>query len=116
MRMWIGVSPSEMCRKHLLGEHVELHMMVGSIRKGKSLAGFFRNRLIFPESIEARHDLISEEMINRGYQHRSVLPDYDYSNLSYPWPSRKDFKSNRIELATRCADCLIKMFLKGQEV
>ena len=36
MRMWL-VPPSHMCRKHLLGEHVELHMLLGTLKKGKSI-------------------------------------------------------------------------------
>ena len=34
------VSPATMCRKHLLGEHVEIHMAVASLRLGKSVDGF----------------------------------------------------------------------------
>ena len=39
MRMWM-VNPEILCRKHLLGEHVELHMLVGWIIKGKSIQGY----------------------------------------------------------------------------
>ena len=39
MRMWM-VPPRKMCRKHLLGEHVEIHMAVATLRLGKSVAGF----------------------------------------------------------------------------
>ena len=45
MRMWM-VPPSKMCRQHLLGEHVEIHMLVGTMRKGKSMQGFYDNRLV----------------------------------------------------------------------
>lgn len=38
MRMW-NINPRYMCRKHLLGEHVETHMLVGSLRKEKSVQG-----------------------------------------------------------------------------
>lgn len=38
MRMWM-LPPETMCRKHLLGEHVELHMLLGSLRRGKTLTG-----------------------------------------------------------------------------
>ena len=49
------VDPRLMCRKHLLGEHVELHMLVGSLRKGISLEGFFENKLIELHNVERRH-------------------------------------------------------------
>lgn len=39
MRMWL-VPTRFVRRKHLLGEHVEHHMLVGSIHKGLSMAGF----------------------------------------------------------------------------
>ena len=35
----VDASPETMCRKHLLGEHVELHMLLGSLRRGKTLTG-----------------------------------------------------------------------------
>ena len=36
MRMWM-IDPTMLCTKHLLGEHVELHMFVGTINKNKKL-------------------------------------------------------------------------------
>jgi hypothetical protein len=39
MRQWL-VDPKKMCRQHLLGEHCEHHMMLGSIRKKKNIDGF----------------------------------------------------------------------------
>ena len=36
MRMW-NVDPKLMCNKHLLGEHVEMHMFFGTIQKGISM-------------------------------------------------------------------------------
>ena len=33
MRMWM-IDPKLLCRKHLLGEHLEIHMFVGTINKG----------------------------------------------------------------------------------
>lgn len=44
MRMWM-VPPRHMCRKHLLGEHVELHMFVGSIKNGVRVEGYLANNL-----------------------------------------------------------------------
>jgi hypothetical protein len=39
MRMWM-VWPELMCRKHLLGEHVEIHMLLGALNKGHRVQGF----------------------------------------------------------------------------
>lgn len=38
MRMWM-VDPATMCDRHLLGEHAEIHMAIGTIAKGRSVAG-----------------------------------------------------------------------------
>ena len=75
MRMWM-VKPQLMCRKHLLGEHVEIHMLVGSIQRGKSVAGFLAKGLLEPQSIRSRHEILVVEMLRRGYTHKSELAEY----------------------------------------
>ena len=45
MRMWM-VDPRIMCRQHLLGEHVEIHMFVGAISRGKSVKGYLEKGLL----------------------------------------------------------------------
>jgi len=99
MRMWM-VPPSIMCSKHLLGEHVELHMLVGAINKNKSLKGFIENGLIEIHNIEARHEKLVEEMTNRGFKHKSVLPKFTITQLGYV-----DVEENKKELAKRCEKC-----------
>lgn len=54
MRMWM-LPTAGMCRKHLLGEHVELHMLLGSMRRGKNIEGFLSGGLVDPQRIFARH-------------------------------------------------------------
>lgn len=100
--MWM-VDPALMCRKHLLGEHVELHMLVGSIKRGKSLEGFVRNRLIQPKDILARHDILAEEMARRGYKHKSPLEQPELTeDIAVATVSVTD---NEVELFNRCPDC-----------
>jgi hypothetical protein len=70
--MWM-VNPRGMCRKHLLGEHVETHMTAGAIRLGHNLQGYYDNNLIDPASIRQRHDELSREMVARGYRHNSPI-------------------------------------------
>ena len=80
MRMY-NIDPSFLCRKHLLGEHVELHMMVGSIKNGKpSVSGWARAGLLDTYLLNVRHTAVSEEMLRRGYKHESPLDD-DYSTV-----------------------------------
>jgi hypothetical protein len=73
MRMWM-VNPKRMCRKHLLGEHVELHMLLGSLRKNRSIQGFLDAGLLQPQAVNQRHEALVEEMEARGYKHSSPLP------------------------------------------
>ena len=73
MRMWM-VNPRKMCRKHLLGEHVELHMLVGTLQRRKRVDGFVANGLIEPLAIRERHGALVKEMERRGYRRQSPLP------------------------------------------
>src|SRR5262245_23421826 len=68
MRMWM-VDPRKLCDKHLLGEHVELHMLVGSLRKKKTLTGFLEGGLVELHSIRSRHQELIAEMTRRGFRH-----------------------------------------------
>lgn len=72
MRMWM-TKPSGMCDKHLLGEHVELHMFLGSMRRGTSMRGFLDNNMLEPLSIYYRHAEIAREMEARGMKHKSPM-------------------------------------------
>ncbi len=100
MRMW-NVNPELMCRKHLLGEHVEMHMFLGTLSKGKSVDGYVRTGLVEIHNIKARHDELAQEMTKRGYRHHSPM-----SNS--PLLLRSGFvdveKSNK-ELQSRCPEC-----------
>ena len=97
--MWM-VDPRLMCRKHLLGEHVELHMLVASMRNGISLQGFFENKLIETHNVERRHQQLVQEMIRRGFNHASPLPKVPRRRAG-----RVDRSANLVELARRCAQC-----------
>ena len=100
MRMW-NVDPKVMCRKHLLGEHVEMHMFVGTIIKGVSLHGYVTGGLVQTQDIEKRHGELVAEMERRGMHHKSPL------QLSLPIAPEGEVNSaaNLIELARRCPEC-----------
>jgi hypothetical protein len=75
MRIW-DISPRQLCRNHLLGEHRELHAIWSVLVNGKK--GYARH----PETLRwkgklralyGRHDALVIEMSNRGYRHRSPL-------------------------------------------
>lgn len=77
MRVW-DLPPKMLCRKHLLGEHRELHAIYSILSNNKK--GYSRH----PETLrwlgklpalKKRHEFLTLEMINRGYKHKSPLKD-----------------------------------------
>ena len=100
MRMWM-TDVTKMCRRHLLGEHVEHHMFVGSLHK--DLTGYVANGLLQASSLTQRHDEIAAEMARRGYNHRSPLPQYQVPpELT---TSTVDPVRSTQDLTTRCSEC-----------
>lgn len=100
MRMWM-VDPTKMCRKHLLGEHVEIHMAVGSLRNGKSLQGYLDRGLLEPQHFYRRHTALVKEMKRRGYKHKSPLR---VTGLKPPH-GRVNVPHSLKELRARCPEC-----------
>ena len=99
MRMW-NVETGLLCRNHLLGEHLEVHLFVGSILKDKSLNGYLNKGLLEVHNLTKRHNEIVKELKKRGYKHNSKLPKF------------KSFKAGNInieenvkELCFRCVKC-----------
>lgn len=77
MRVW-DIHPGHLCRKHLLGEHRELHGLWNILTKHKARGGYSRH----PETLRwvgkqkalyLRHEALVREMERRGYMHRSPL-------------------------------------------
>lgn len=108
MRMWL-CDPKILCRKHLLGEHLEMHMFIGTLNKGKKIDGFLENNLFEPTSLFQRHEDLKDEMKNRGYNHKSnICESHCYSVLDLPkekqnWKVDKDMALK--ELLDRCPEC-----------
>jgi len=105
MRQWM-VDPKVLCNKHLFGEHVEHHMFVGTINKGTKVDGYLKNNLLEPLSLKDRHDELAQEILMRGFNHKSDLPEIDYSHLT---EIQMDIKINMIssgnDLISRCEKC-----------
>ena len=116
MRMWM-VDPKVLCRKHLLGEHGEIHKHLPSFRKGHSVAGRFSPVVqIQLNALKSRHDELATEMVRRGYNHKSPLvnvPDLckiykDYFHLEV------DIVNSAFDLMNRCEDCKKRMERRKQ--
>ena len=99
MRDW-KIDPTKLCRKHLLGNHVELHMFVGTIKKGTSIKGYIDMGLVEVHNIQKRHEEIVKELKRRGYNHQSPL--IFYSDIAR---GCINIEKNIVDLSTRCKEC-----------
>ena len=77
MRVW-DIHPKHLCRKHLLGEHRELHGLWNILTKHKGKGGYSRH----PETLRwvgrqkalyIRHEALVKEFTRREYAHHSPL-------------------------------------------
>jgi hypothetical protein len=100
------VDPAVMCDKHLLGEHVECHMLVGHLQRKRRITNYINFNLLEPSSLRKRHDILAAEMLKRQMNHKSPLPEYD---LSYLPENQKNYIVNADEslsdLLKRCDMC-----------
>jgi hypothetical protein len=75
MRIW-DISPSRLCRQHLLGEHRELHAIWSVLTKNKKGYSHHPETLRWKGKLAAlylRHGKLVKEMKLRGYNHRTPL-------------------------------------------
>lgn len=106
MRMWM-IDPKLLCRKHLLGEHGEIHKHRHNFEKhhriDKRISPVVQ---IEPMSMQSRHDELSIEMKVRGYNHNSI---YTQPDISYLQPEYRKAKVDTVvsleDLCNRCNDC-----------
>ena len=77
MRVW-DIDPKNLCRKHLLAEHRELHGLWNILTKYKGKGGYSRH----PETLRwvgrqkalyLRHEKLVKEFYRRGYLHHTPL-------------------------------------------
>ncbi|WP_048109303.1 pyrimidine dimer DNA glycosylase/endonuclease V [Nitrosarchaeum koreense] len=84
MRIW-DISPSKLCRNHLLGEHRELHAMWVVITENKKGYSLHPETLRWNGKLKAmylRHDELVSEMTKRGYNHKSPLDKKKATGIS----------------------------------
>ena len=110
MRMWM-IDPRLMCRKHLLGEHSELHKFRPSFMKHNRIDGRMKPVVqIEPSAMGARHEALVAEMLRRGYRHDSpyTMPDISYLPLEY-LKARVDMNEAILDLSNRCEECAARI-------
>ena len=108
MRMWL-CDPKILCQKHLCGEHVETHMFLSTLKKGKKIDGYLNNNLFQPRLLFQRHEDLKQEMIRRGYNHKSTMYKEECSCvISLPleqqyWEIDRELALK--DLLSRCPKC-----------
>lgn len=110
MRMW-NVLPELLCRQHLTGEHVEMHMFIGTLQMGNKMTGYIDGGLVEIHNIRKRHNELAVEMTRRGMNHQSPIePEVD--SLLYEAGS-VDVNFSLADLRQRCEDCKQLQFLNN---
>lgn len=101
MRMWM-VDPKIMCRQHLLGEHLEIHMFVGTLKNNTSVEGYKKKNLLEIKSLGSRHEELVNEMKRRYFNHNSPL---DLSGITTDDETTIDSTKSLQDLLSRCSRC-----------
>ena len=104
MRMWM-LPPEILCKKHLLGEHGEIHKHKHNFEKRHKIdKRIYPIVQIEPESMASRHDALAQEMIARGYNHQSPYSMPDISSLGNKAKVKANLDYNMADLANRCPE------------
>lgn len=110
MRVWDQIPVENLCDKHLLGEHVEIHT-IWSIVAGGTSAGGYTNH---PEvkrwkghlpALKRRHNQLAREMKARGMNHQSPLQFAKSVKGSTKFP--KAWDDQKAALGKKGCDCKI---------
>ncbi len=110
MRVW-EIKPERLCRKHILGEHVEIHAIWSIINNRKE--GYknhpeinrWRGKL---KSLFLRHEELVKEMEKRGYSHKSLLEKSLAKGSSKQNVFINSLEEQEESLTAKPCDCLIK--------
>ena len=95
--------PKVMCKKHLLGEHVECHMFVGTLKKHISVDGYITGGLLDLDKLVSRHEELVKEMTRRDWSHYSEIGNFDASYVK--GNPCINVEANLTDLRNRCTEC-----------
>jgi hypothetical protein len=103
MRMW-NVDARKMCRQHLLGEHNEIHKMVGNLRKSRRWTESLTAKgFLEPQNAFSRHEELAKEMKRRNMNHKSPL---DIRGVKLPY-GKVSVRKSIHDLRKRCKKCKV---------
>ena len=110
MRMWM-ISPKELCRNHLLGEHYEIHKALGNLNhKGTWTRSLTNQGYLEPQNFKSRHDELVKEMEHRGYKHKSPLVVSCQVPVGYV-----NRNKSILDLRDRCTQCFKESVSNGNK-
>lgn len=101
------IEPKGLCRKHLLGEHSELHKFRHSFVKQHRIDGRMSPVVqIEPTRMGTRHEQLVKEMLRRGYKHKSQYLQPDVSYLPEVFlKAHINIQESIRDLKSRCPEC-----------
>ncbi|MFC2149227.1 pyrimidine dimer DNA glycosylase/endonuclease V [Candidatus Auribacterota bacterium] len=114
MRVW-DIRTKYLCRKHLLGEHRELHGLWNILTKHGGKGGYSRH----PETkrwigklraLYNRHEALVTEMGRRGFRHRSPLDKKLAGGKAVQDVFVNTISEQKNILRDKPCDCFIKKF------
>ena len=80
---------------------METHMAVGWLRADRDVSPWADRSFVDTSRLRREHDALAAEMVRRGMNHGSPLPDFPDPGLG-TLPGEEE---NLRELADRCPDC-----------
>lgn len=88
MRVW-DISPSQLCNKHLVAQHHEIHCVYNIITKG--LKGFAHHPEVMRwrghiQGLIVKHNITVLDMLKRGMEHNSPIIQHEVTLPTYPEP------------------------------
>jgi hypothetical protein len=91
------------------GCHVEMHMFLGTLKKQKKVDGYLKNNLFEPRTLFQRHEDLKEEMLRRGYNHKSNVREVECGCV-LDLPEEKQYwkidkEAALKDLLSRCPKC-----------
>jgi len=101
------INPKLLCRKHLLGEHGEIHKHRHNFEKHHKIDRRISPVVqIEPKSMQTRHDELAMEMLRRGFNHKSPYEQPDISYLpEHQRFAEVDLDISIDDLINRCPEC-----------
>ena len=102
MRQW-NINPKFLCTQHLLDEHYDLHKAIGAIKRHKNIQTYIDQGLLMPTDIPRRHEELVQEIVKRGIEHLTPLPNV----RGLPTGGYIDGEATLLELTGCCPNCKV---------